>query len=251
IKPRSLLPFKIEKDAARAHYRHWLRKLWFAPGALKNFARIEERLAGTYVPYWTYDARTTSYYTGQRGEHYYVTVGSGKNRHRERRTRWYSVSGTVWNRFNDVLVLGSRSLPRKHADRLEPWGLTELVPYDDAYLSGFTAESYTVDLAAGFAEARKIMEEQIRATVRGDIGGDEQRIHSINTQWDAVTFKHILLPIWISAYRFKDRTYRFLVNGRTGEVQGERPWSWIKILLTILVAIIVIGGAAYLYTVTR
>ena len=84
------------------------------------------------------------------------------------------------------------------------------------------------------------MDEGIRRLVRRDIGGDEQRITSVNTQHDNVTFKHILLPIWISAYRYKDRVYRFLINSRTGEVQGERPWSWVKIVLLVMAVLLLI-----------
>ena len=76
-----------------------------------------------------------------------------------------------------------------------------------------------------------------------DIGGDHQTIEGLQTRHDKTTFKHVLLPIWISSYRYGDGTYRFLVNARTGEVQGERPWSWIKIALgaiAVVVAIVVV-----------
>ncbi len=246
IRPQALLPFRIETNEATARYRHWLRKLWFAPLDLKRYARVEGRLRGVYTPFWTYDARTIAHYTGRRGDHYYVTVGSGKNRRRARRTRWRSVSGTVWNRFNDVLVLASRSLPKKHADKLEPWGLAELTPYDDAFLSGFLAETYQVSLREGFEEAKAVMQEIIRQTARGDIGGDEQRIHSLDVAYRDLSFKYILLPIWISAYRYKDKTYRFLINGVTGEVQGERPWSIWQIALVVLAGLAVLGVVVWL-----
>jgi hypothetical protein len=152
----------------------------------------------------------------------------------------------VWNAFDDILILASRSLPKKYADRLEPWDLESLEPYGDAYLSGFRAESYRVTLREGFEEARTVMDSTIRSSVRRDIGGDHQRIHSIRTQYDDITFKHILLPVWISAYRFREKVYRFLVNARTGEVQGERPWSWVKIALAVLAGLAVIGGLAAL-----
>lgn len=234
LKPKSLLPFRVTGAEAGAAFQTWLRRLWFAPNKLKHYARQEQRLNGMYCPYWTYDADTVSFYRGERGDAYYVTVGSGKNRRTERRIRWRSVSGTVWNAFDDVLVMASRSLPRKHADRLAPWDLGNLVPYGDEYLSGFAAESYQIDLEQGFGLAKEIMDDEIRASIRRDIGGDQQRIHSVKTQYNHVTFKHILLPVWISAYRFRDRVYRFLVNARTGEVQGERPYSWIKITLFVL-----------------
>ena len=251
IKPRSLLPFKVTRREVNEKFQGWIKKLWFAPSDLKRIARQESKISGMYVPYWTYDSDTTSFYRGQRGEHYWVTQSytttvNGKSVRRTRRvrkTRWYSVSGTVWESFNDVLVLASRSLPRKYTEKLEPWDLGNLETYQDEYLSGFRAESYQVGLEEGFENARGIMDKQIRALIRRDIGGDEQRISSVNTQHDNITFKHVLLPIWISAYRYKKEVYRFLVNGRTGELQGERPWSWIKIALTVA-AVLAAGAAA-------
>jgi hypothetical protein len=157
-----------------------------------------------------------------------------------RRTRWWPVSGRVGNDFDDVMVLASRSLPPGYAEALEPWDLPDLVPYRDEYLSGFVAESYQIGLPEGFEIAKSIMAGTIRATIAGDIGGDHQRIHSVDTRYFNVTFKHALLPVWISAYRFHDRTFRFLVNARTGEVQGERPYSWVKITAAVLAAVIAI-----------
>jgi hypothetical protein len=91
------------------------------------------------------------------------------------------------------------------------------------------------------------MDGAIRESVRRDIGGDEQRIHTVKTQYANVTFKHILLPIWISAYRYQDRVYRFLVNARTGQVQGGRPGSWWKI--TLAVAAVAAAAAAVVLAV--
>jgi DNA-directed RNA polymerase subunit RPC12/RpoP len=239
IRPKALLPFKVTRDAAHQSFRDWLRGLWFAPGSLREYARREQPIEGVYLPYWTYDAETMSFYRGERGDDYRVTEtfrksdGSTGTR-TVTKTRWTSVSGTVWRNFDDVTVLATRSVPSPYAERLEPWDLENLEPYRDEFLSGFRAESYQLDLAGGFEEARKIMDETIRGDVCRDIGGDHQRIHSVRTQYDGVTFKHVLLPVWVSAYRYRARVYRFLVNGRSGEVQGERPWSWAKIGLLVL-----------------
>ncbi|HOX05529.1 MAG TPA: hypothetical protein PK280_03925 [Planctomycetota bacterium] len=254
IKPRSLLPFKVTREQAWAGFRKWITGLWFAPNELKRYAREEEKLSGVYVPYWTYDSRTTSWYTGERGEDYwatesYTTTVNGKSVRRTRqvrRTRWYPASGVVWNKFDDVLVLASKSLPRERAEELEPWDLENLAPFKEDYLSGFRAESYGVDLAEGFEAAKGIMDEGIRASIRRDIGGDHQRIHSVKTRYEGITFKHLLLPVWVSAYRYRDKVYRILVNARTGEVQGERPWSWVKITL---LALGIAGGIAAVISV--
>ncbi len=253
LKPKSLLPFHVTKEQARASFKDWITSLWFAPGALKKYARIESRLNGMYVPYWTYDCDASSFYRGQRGEDYwttesYTTTENGRTvtkTRRVRKTRWYSVSGNVWNTFDDILVLASHSLPRKYTLALEPWDLQNLVPYSDEYLSGFRAESYQVDLSEGFEEAKEIAQEEIYSTIRSDIGGDHQRIHAVRSSYDNISFKHILLPIWISAYQYQNKAYRFLVNARTGEVQGERPWSWIKIAAAAIAGLAVAGTIAY------
>jgi predicted RNA-binding Zn-ribbon protein involved in translation (DUF1610 family) len=256
IRPRSLLPFVVEDEKARSLRDSWLSGLWFAPGDLKKRAREADSLSGIYVPYWTYDSETDSRYTGQRGEHYwvtntYTTRQNGKTVTRTRRvrkTRWYSASGRVHNRFDDVLILASESLPHKITEKLEPWDLENLVPYDERFIGGFLAESYQVDLDDGFSLAQEIMDAAIRSSIRSDIGGDEQRIHSVNTHYDDITFKHVLLPIWVSAYRYRKKVYRFVVNGRSGEVQGQRPWSFWKISGLALALALIIAAVTYFVT---
>jgi predicted RNA-binding Zn-ribbon protein involved in translation (DUF1610 family) len=252
IKPRALLPFHVTRDQATRAFRDWVSSLWLAPNEL---AKMAERagIDGVYTPAWTYDAQTYSRYTGQRGDDYWDTEtytdrdanGNTVTRTRQvRRTRWHFVSGQVANPFDDVLVLASHSLPRKLAESLEPWDLKNMVPYRDEYLSGFVAESYQVDLPQGFEVAKGIMDGYIRQSICQDIGGDHQRIDSVDTRYANVTFKHALLPVWISAYRYREKTYRILVNARTGEVQGERPWSWVKILLLVIGILMVVAGIA-------
>ena len=250
IRPRALLPFAVTERQGKEALRRWLGSRWFAPSALKRYARADERLNGIYTPYWTFDAETESEYAGQRGDIYYVqrwvTVMTDQGPKRQLQTvpkvRWTSVRGRVRRAFDDVLVLGARSLPKAITDRLAPWDLHALVPYQQQFLAGFRAEAYTVDLREGFAEGRGIMDLTIARDVRLDIGGDHQRISNVDTHFGDVTFKHVLLPVWIAAYRFRGKVYRFVVNGRSGEVQGERPYSWWKIALAVIAGLIVAGA---------
>jgi len=238
IKPKSLLPFKITQKEAFEAFLKWIKKLWFAPSDLKKFVTQPDKLKGMYIPFWTYDTDTTTRYRGARGTHYYVTetyTENGQTKTRQvQKTQWTPVSGTVYTSFDDVLVSASNSLPVKYVNKLEPWDFNNLTPYDDRYLSGFKTETYQIDLKNGFEIAKKYMEPTIRDLIRRDIGGDEQQIHSFNTQYNNIKYKHLLLPIWISAYRFKKKIYRFLINGRTSEVQGERPYSFWKIFFFTL-----------------
>ena len=249
IPPKALLPFRVTLKEGTEAFRRWIRGLWFAPDDLKEYAQAEGRLAGVYVPYWTYDSDTTSFYRGSRGDDYYTSEnytarvnGRSVTRTRQvRRTRWRPASGTVWNHFDDVLVLAGNSLPRAYAERLEPWDLGNLVAYRNEYLSGFRAERYQVNLAAGYEMARQIMDTRIRDSIRRDIGGDHQRIDAVKSSYENITFKHILLPVWMSAFRYRDKVYRILINARTGELQGERPYSAWKIAGAVLAALVIIA----------
>jgi len=256
LAPEGVLPFRVTQTDATESIRKWLASRWFAPNALKKFA-AQEGIGGVYIPFWTYDAFASSEYEGQRGEHYYTTEsyterdaqGNTVTRTRQvQHTRWHPASGTVERWFDDILVPATKSLPPARLTALEPWDLGELTAYEPAYLSGYKAQRYQVDLAEGFELAKRAAAPVIEGDVRRDIGGDEQRVTRVSTRYSAVTFKHLLLPVYVGAYRFQDKVYQLVVNGRTGEVQGERPYSFWKIflfvlaLVTILVALVLILG---------
>ncbi|WP_297614354.1 primosomal protein N' (replication factor Y) - superfamily II helicase [uncultured Roseicyclus sp.] len=246
IKPKGVIPFHVTEPQAHTAMSDWLGRLWFAPNGLRAYASRARKMEGIYVPFWTYDADTATQYRGQRGDIHYVTTRGRDGKPRmEQRIRWRSASGRVTRAFDDILILASQSLPKRFTDQLAPWDLSRLTAYRAEFLSGFRAEGYQLGLQAGFDEAKAVMEDQIRADIRHDIGGDMQRIEQMTLRIDDVTFKHILLPIWVAAYRYRGRSYRFVVNGQTGRVQGERPWSWIKITLALILAALALGAVAY------
>lgn len=249
IKPRGVLPFALDEKRAHGAMNDWLGRLWFAPNGLKDYARKGRRMQGIYVPYWTFDAQTRTRYRGQRGTIYYTTrtvIRNGKRvQERIAQIRWSPASGRVARFFDDVLVLASQSLPKRYTDALQPWDLAALAPYQPQYLAGFRAEAYAVPLQDGYAEARQHMARVIERDVRFDIGGDQQRIHDIATDISDVTFKHILLPVWLAAYKYRGETYRFVVNGQTGRVQGERPYSAIKIAIAVILGLLAAAAIGY------
>ena len=286
IKPKSLVPFKVTKLQAQEKWRAWIRGLWLAPSALKNFAQGDGGIKGIYIPYWTFDAQTYTNYAGQRGDNYtenYQTTNDKGERVTESRTRtdWTNVSGNVSFFHDDVLVPASNSfaaassknvgaaqtqqvmravggtglstavgaLTSKLAGGFRTWNTKELVPYQEEYIAGFQAEAYQVGLKDAFVSGKQQIDNRVEDLVRSDIGGDHQRITSVNTQYSHLTFKHILLPMWVSAYLFSGKIYRFLVNGQSGEVVGESPKSGWKIfflvcgiLLALFVLLVLFGG---------
>jgi DNA-directed RNA polymerase subunit RPC12/RpoP len=267
IPPGGALPFKVShRDAVNA-FNDWIGKRWFAPSGLKKLANLGQ-LTGSYMPHWTFDSMTYTWYTGERGddytetEHYTETETStdadGNTTSREvpktrsvTKTIWTPVSGNVNHFFDDVLVQASQSVPPDLARHLTPWDLEHLEEYKSEFLSGFLTERYTIGLREGFDTAREIMDGEIRQMCCQDIGGNHQRLHSVNTQHVGVTFKHILLPLWVASYRYQDKPYQVLVNGRTGKVTGNRPYSWIKITLFVLFIAAVIAGLIWLFSGQR
>jgi len=248
IKPKSLVPFVIDKQKSSQFFHKWIKKFWFAPRDFMSRLACES-MDGMYVPYWTYDARTFNQYSGLQGTYHYVSEHYDKQENgrtvsktrQVRKVLWSPCAGSVDVLFDDVLVPATRSLPEKIIKRLNPWNLSQLTAYDDRFLSGFRCEAYGVDVKSGLDLAKVVMKREIDNRVRRDIAGDEQRILSLNSRYQGVTFKHILLPVWISSYRYNQKVYRFLVNGQTGEVQGERPYSVFKIITAVLAVLLAVA----------
>ena len=245
VRPEAVLPFTITKQDAIARFKTWVHALWFAPNELKRLA-ANDKIQGVYRPYWTYDSATHSWYRGERGEHYWdtewYTDAQGRRQTRQvRKTRWYPASGQVRKYFDDVLVCAGRVLE---------WGTTytlkDLKPYDAGFLAGWPAERYTIPVEKGWPSAKGIMDGHIRELCRRDIGGDEQRVHEVRTSYDAIRFKHILLPLYLASYFYQGKSFRFQVNGQNGEVQGQRPWSFWKIFLLVMA---IVGGIALIIAI--
>lgn len=254
IAPEAVLPFELDRAGARTALRRWASSRWFAPNSLKNVTDAEST-KGTYLPHWTYDSRTVSDYTGQRGEHYWVTEtysvtvnGQSQTQTRQvQRTRWYPASGAVERDFDDVLVAGTRQVTEQQLDKLAPWPLDQVLPYQPDYLAGYHTLRYDVEPEAALETAKAKMAPVIESDCRSDIGGDEQRVSSVDTRYLDLTFKLLLLPVWIAAYLHGGKTYQVLINARTGEVCGQRPYSVVKIVAAALAAAVVITTIVVLY----
>ncbi len=253
IKPQGLVPFRLTEAQAHKALGDWLGSLWFAPSSLTAYARRGRKMTGVYAPFWTFDAQTRASYQGARGDYYtdyerQTVMVDGRHETRDvavQRIRWTPVSGRVSRAFDDVLIYAARSLPERDTHALQPWDLADLQPYTPDYLAGFEAEGYTLDLREGHYRAQAEMMRVIESDVRRDIGGAQQQVARIDPEFARETFKHILLPVWTAAYKYRERSYRFVVNAQTGRVQGERPYSAWKIAFAVLLAALLIGAGLY------
>ena len=254
IPPECLIPFKISAKKAREYFSAWIGKRFFAPGELKSSHHID-KISGVYIPYWTYDSDTYSTYTAEAGTYYYETVrewvvenGKRKQVTRQvRKIRWRSTSGIYSEKFDDVLVNASNKIGDSLMKKIEPFDLSALVHYKPEFLSGFLAERYSIGLKEGWEVAKHEIDSEIRQGVINQINADEVRNLSVYTKYDNIRYKHILLPVWISSYKYKNKVYRFLVNGQTGKVQGKSPVSPWKVMAVVLLAIAAGLAALLLY----
>jgi hypothetical protein len=233
IYPESLLPFGVSEPQVRESMRRWYASRWFAPNRLKK-AALTDRVHGIYVPFWTFDAQVYAQWRAEAGHYYYV--GSGKNR--KRKVRWVPAAGELRQVFDDELVSATHGVHPKLLEQVKPFPTDTLKPYDRGYVSGWVVEQYQIDLVRAAEKAREVMEAKVRAACAAAVPGDTYRNLEVASTYSDQTFKHVLLPIWILSYDFGRRSFQVVVNGVTGAIAGERPWSWVKILFAILLVLV-------------
>jgi Zn finger protein HypA/HybF involved in hydrogenase expression len=255
IQPIGIIPFLIAHKTAESKFREWIGQGWFHPSALSKAAELGE-INGVYTPFWTYDAHTNTDFQGEAGFYYYVTVSytdsEGRSQTRqEQRTRWEWRSGSFSHFFDDVLVVASKGIPQERMDAIAPFNLTSVINFDPRLLLNWRAEVYGVEVNDGYQLASRIMDNQLYNMSAARIGGDTYRNLSIDVQKSQQTFKHILLPVWLCAYSFNNKVYQFAINGQTGKVSGEKPYSWIKITFAVLLGLAVLGAIFYWYQMTQ
>jgi predicted RNA-binding Zn-ribbon protein involved in translation (DUF1610 family) len=238
-----VVPFRIDEKQAHELIEKWVAKRWFAPNDFKKY-RSMGAFSTLYTAYFSYDANTDTQYEGERGEDHQVRVGTDDDGDPiyETQTHWYRVAGQVSNNFADLPVLANEgeSLNRSRIKELEPWPIDQARSYSGEYIAGHLCRTYDRDAQEALPEAKQEMEKSIERTVRSDIGGDRQRIHQLRTAWNYLGFKHLLLPIWLLTVVYMNKPFQVYINGLTGEVQGDRPWSKIKLAVAITAAVIAV-----------
>jgi hypothetical protein len=234
FRPESLLPLKIDEPQARDLMRAWFKRQWLAPNGFSARA-LTDTVKGIYLPYWTFDATAEARWTAESGEYYYTT----ENRRRVRHVRWRGVSGALTHRFDDDLVCASVGMDPGKLRSVEPFPTDTLVPYDPGYLAGWTVERYQIDLVAAAERSRDQMNAALRRMCADQVPGDTHRNLIVRATFSDQTFKHMLAPVWLLTYLYHATSYQVVLNGVTGTIAGSRPWSWIKISLLVLLALLI------------
>jgi len=254
IRPENLVPFKVSQNRAEELFQTWLGRGCFRPNDLKKIKKLQ-KMNGIYLPFWTYDCNTHAEWTAQSGYYYYETESytvyeNGRNVRKTRQVRkirWEPSHGRRDDVFDDTLIPASKGIDEGIAEKIYPFHLNALVPYKPDYLSGWMAEEYSLGVHDGWSKARAKVKGEVYRRCGMDVPGDTHRSLYVTTTFSDLKYKHILLPIWSASYHYKQELYHFLINGQTGEVQGEKPLSWIKIALAVAAGVAAAALLLFIY----
>jgi predicted RNA-binding Zn-ribbon protein involved in translation (DUF1610 family) len=241
VPPDGVVPFKVDKADAQQAFKKWVTSRWFAPNKLKESYQ-QGKLDGLYLPFWTYDSDSEADYHGEGGNYVEEEDDEG---HTTTRTDWYPVSGYVSTHVDDLIIYdGSQKAGEVLDDGANSYDTEgDAHPYDPAYLAGVGAEHYGQGADACFERAKTVIEGELRGLADQDIrnkGYDTANVEHMNVRHNNVEYKHMLLPVWLSAFAYKGKQYTYTINGETGEVRGKRPYSVPKIIAAVLAGLLVL-----------
>ena len=239
--PGGVVPFKIDKKTAGVRFTKWIKSKWFCPSEAKKSAS-PEAFSGVYLPYWTFDADTHTEYTGEYG----YTRKRTRNGQEETYTEWHRGAGEFDEFIDDELICACGTNHDKGIlSSIEPFKTEDNVTYQPEYIAGFAAERYSLGVKDAWTKAKEIIKNKLRnmasSILRSEHNADDTRSVQTTTQFSNVTFKYLLLPVWISSFTYNGKVYQFMVNGQSGKVGGKFPISVWRVLLAVLIAVIFIA----------
>lgn len=252
-RPEFIIGFAVTPDDALEKFRHWLaNNSWFRPGDLAQ-AKIEEKMKGVYLPFWSFSMLAESRWGAEIGEYWYTTEtytttdSKGRTQTRTRRvqhTEWWNLSGQHHRYYSGYLVSGSRGLSQADAERIKPFQLPALKRYEPYFLAGWLAEEYSVAREAALDASQQYFYAQEQRNITLFLPGDTSRGLQVSTRFRDANSDLCLLPVYVLSYRYQEKIYRFLVNGQTGKLAGDKPVSWRRIGVAIGIGVAVVAVVA-------
>ena len=199
-----------------------------------------------YLPFWTFDTDTEVKYSAQYGRDRQEKDSKGNIR---TVTDWFPTSGTYQKSFDDYPVPGTERYDRRSLDMIQPFDTANSKLYKPEYVAGFISERYSVGLKNGWEIAKKeifgILNNEVTADIRTRNAANHVRNLTMSVKHSGIKYKYLLLPIWLSSFKYKQKIFQFMVNGQTGKVGGHAPVSPIRVAIALIIA------AAIIYAVLK
>lgn len=232
LRPRYLLPFKVDSELVRQKTAVWLGSSWLLPSTLNQLARGTD-FTPIYIPAWTFDAKTSADWKAEVAHTKTRTTGFGKNRRTQTYTEWRWESGQVNKMYDDLMVNGASNLSETLLSHVKKFDLGELVVYGPEFLAGVQAQAYDVSLDDAYQRGRHAMREHTKKACKSQASSQRMRNFSMNLNFSEESWRYILLPLYIAVYHYNNKPYQILVNAQTGAVTGQRPVAWQKVSLIL------------------
>lgn len=239
LRPRFLVPFKLEKDAVRSSARSWLGSSWMTPRTLSQAASRAEFTA-IYLPAWSFDMTAGG---GWRAE---VGYKNGDD------VKWRWKEGSVRQSYSNYLVSGTTRIPPRLLKQIWDFQMEDLAAYEPAYLAGFHAQAYDVQLDPAWETARGEIREETRERARKQAlepkDAKKLRNFTLTVDFADEEWRYQLLPFYLAAYQHNGKPYQIVINGQTGSIAGQRPADWPRVV-AVVALLLAAGPLLYLFSV--
>jgi DNA-directed RNA polymerase subunit RPC12/RpoP len=226
LDPQGVLLMKINEDEAVKQANRWLGKGMFSPDNIKT-SQTTIRLRPAYYSAWTFDGTVEVRWSCE------VSEGSGRYK------RWRPINGVESRFFNDVIASGIKGFNDRELDKLGPFEPALAEVFNPKLVAGWPVILYDRPMADASLGAREKVLRQLRPEMYDFVAmGQEKRNVQVGAcQWSGLTFKHLLVPLWLGEYQFQGKPFRLLVNGQTGKVVGDKPKDTFKVWMSLLLAL--------------
>jgi predicted RNA-binding Zn-ribbon protein involved in translation (DUF1610 family) len=234
LSPRRVVPFRVSREEAVAALRSWLGRGFFRPGGLAREASVVT-MTPVYVPYWVFEARTYTYWSADSSQTPPGAFGD-----------WYPMTGEHRGSYAGLLIGASSALTGRETQAICPFDLSAGVAPEDIDLDNVTVEQFSLPRKYARPLARQGLAHHEAEACAAYVPGRSRNVH-VNVLLEGMSSEPVLLPVWVLAYRYRDRVFRFLANGQTGRATGTAPLSLGKVLAVVgIVALAVMAVLAIL-----
>lgn len=231
LRPDVIIPFKLDKKAAKAGFIQHLKGKVLLPKVFKDENHIDE-IKGIYVPFWLFDCDTDStvFFNGNRVRHW------SDSNYNYTETSHYLLKRSGTMSFSHIPVDGSQKMADDLMESIEPYNFNDAVDFQTAYLAGYAADRYDVSSEQSFPRANNRVKVTVENELRKSTSGySAVTIKSSNINLTGSKVNYALYPVWVMNTTWNNRKFTFAMNGQTGKFVGNLPmdkkllWKWFFI----------------------
>ncbi len=224
---RRIVPFAVDRSQATGILRSWLGKGFWRPGDLAVAAAVT-KMTAVYVPYWIFRAETATFWTADTS---HTPAGA--------RGDWYPLFGEHRGSYSGLLVGASGVLTPQETSSICPFDLAQAAPAADVDTENMIVEQFSVQRKYARPLARQSLESLEQQACQSQVPGNCRNL-KVNVRLEGMSSEPVPLPVWIVAYQYREKVYRFLINGQTGRATGRAPTSWKKVSVAVAIVVFMV-----------